>query len=977
MKRMLTYRKLLFREVKKTITRFISILAIVLVGVGFLAGLTATTPDMQLTADNYYDNNNLFDINIKGTLGLTLDDLDKIQNLDYVNNALICHVTDLTMSTLGGSYVTRIYGVPMDKVNDKDFVNGFELVKGRLPTSDDECVIASPNGYIMSDDIIDKVYTISADNKDYDKIDKTYNYKQVKCVGVVKTPYYMSIESEPSTVGTGQVSLVMFVNDDFYNMDAYTDIFLTVNGAKEMNSFDQKYTDLVEKVTDELESFGVSRSEIRYVEIINENQKKIDDAQKELTDAKQTLYDAKNKLNVAIYEYDNGVKQLEDAKSQYNTNYDNFIKAYNYNLYQLNLLRPSIGETEYQIRLNALNVFYEQTQYEFYLAKNQILDAELKLDDAKIKIEDAKIEIADAEQEIIDNQLKLDDAQSELNDLEKPKWYLFDRRDTVSYSSYKSNSNKISAIAKVFPIFFFFVAALVSLTTMTRMVEEERGQIGTLKALGYSNNKITSYYVLYSVLASLIGSILGCVLGFNTLPVIISNTYKMMYSIPQTITKFWWNHAIIISAIAITCTTVATLFACIGQLKEKPSTLMLPKAPKAGKRVFLERIGFIWKRMNFTSKVTARNILRYKKRFYMTVIGIAGCTALLVTGFGLRDSISDIVRLQFDEIYKYNLTIRLSEDGADVKDDVVKNFLQNNKHLTNYGLFHNESITIENDNGSSEINMFVAKNTEQMSEQFNFRKRKSKENIPFNDESFILTEKLCETLGISVGDTVTIKNSDGDSSTAVVTGICENYVTAFCYTSVNQYSQMFDNIPDFCVILAQLNDQSEQARKNISTEILASDNILLLSFSQTIRDSFSNTINRIYYIVAVLIISAAALAVIVLYNLTNINICERKKELATIKVLGFHDREVANYIFREINILCIIGTLCGLLFGTWLHSFVVATAEVDAVMFGRTIYPLSYLISSLLTITFALLVNLLMKPKLKKIDMVESMKANE
>lgn len=995
-----TYLKLLRRGVRKTMTRFISILAIVAVGTGFLAGLLATTPDMQHTADKYYDDNYLFDLNIKGSYGITDKDIRELEKLDTTDKVMGCYCTDVEMTSGEGSYVARIFGVPLSENGTEGLLNGFVLTEGRLAQDASECVIVCPNEYSRTYSVGD-VFTISPENKDYANLSDTYAFNELTVVGIARSPHYMSMEGEPSTVGTGTVSLIMFVLPECYKLEVYTDAFITLTGAAKLNAFTAEYTELIDKTTDDMDSFSKERCAARRQEIVDEATAELNKARDEYNTA---VADTNAQLSSAKNEIDSGYAQLADAYAQ--------IEAQREQLEQAEAAIP-IAEADLKTRmdqaradaLNALNMgVISQAQYDATIASiaSQEAAAQGQINTQKQKVQSGWTALAsgeaqaagnsatlsqaqseyeagraEAQEKLADAKIKIDDAQREIDELEEPEWYFFDRSDTVSYTSYKSNSEKVGAIAKVFPIFFFFVAALVALTTMTRMVEEERMQIGTLKALGYSDKAILFYYIGYSTLASLLGSAIGMLLGFKTLPVIIANAYTMMYTMPKTITIFRWDFAVVIALIAIACTTVATLAACLSQLKEKPSTLMLPRAPKAGKRIFLEKINFFWKRLGFTAKVTARNIFRYKKRFYMTVFGIAGCCALLLTGFGLRDSIGDIVNVQFGDIYNYNLSIYLKEDGVYESDELIASYLNTSPHITQYAPVHYESVTAEKNSQSVSANLNVPRNADEMNSMINMRVRSSQEKITFTDDSVVLTEKMCETLGLKIGDSVSIKDSDGKMYELTVTDIMENYVTAYIFISASTYEQVFGETPEYTLVLATLDDESAEVRDEISQDMLKSDNILLLQFSQTIRESFANTVKNIDYIVLVLIFSAIALAVIVLYNLTNINICERSKELATIKVLGFHNKEVASYIYREINILSMIGIAVGFGLGIWLHSFVIKTAEVDAVMFGRVIYLRSYLFAAGVTALTTALVDIVMLKKLKKIDMVESMKANE
>lgn len=1064
-----TYAKLLCRSVRSTFARFLSILAIFAVGSGFLGGLIATTPDMQLTVWDYYKDTNMFDLYFKGTLGITEDDLESVRSLDYVQDATPAYVTDVTLDNSEGSYVTRIYGLD---INDENLVNGFVLKEGRLPQNENECLICVPNSYSSSHHI-GETYRISEENKDYGELSDTYNFEELTAVGMIDLPYYISIESETSSVGTGSVQLVMYVLPEAYSMDVWTDIYLTLKGASEIDCFSDEYTDYVQDFADRLESFGQERSEIRYNEIVTDAQKELDDgwseynsskteAESELADARAKLDDGWSQLADARAELDEAQTQLADAQEQINSasaqlnssiaaaqaqldaslsaaaeeqkkaarsqvdeNFAPYQEALDARREQLEAQKSYMSETDYQAALAliessqaeldaskaaALNSAYEQidaaieqqrsaSQAEIDAAKAsglaQIAQNQARLDQKTREYNDGLQQADASEAELIESEAdyeqaeqdadsKLSDALDDLNaaqeqidEIDMPEWYIFDRADTVGFTSYKSNSEKIAAIAKVFPLFLFFVASLVALTTMTRLVEEERTQIGTLKALGFSDGHILGYYLGYSALACLTGSVIGIIIGFKTLPPVIVNAYKMLFTLPKTEMPFRLGYAAVITAVALACTLGATLAACLSQLREKPSSLMQPQAPKAGKRIFLEHIRFIWEPMKFTHKVTARNILRYKKRFFMTVFGIAGCSALLVCAFGLRDSIHDIVDLQFGEIYKYNFTMYLKESDADKTDPSISGVISGSPYIEDTLCLHSESGYIDRAGKSHSANLVVPEDTEAMTDFVTLRKRTSGEDIPFDKDSVILSEKLCEQLGISVGDTVTVRNADGRSAEVKVTGVCENYITSYAYFGREAFFDAFGGAPEYKMVWGKMSDSSQQARNEVSSELLLSDNVLAVSFSENIRESFGNTVESIDYIVIVLIIAAGVLAVIVLYNLTNINICERKKELATIKVLGFHENEVASYIYRETNILCLIGVAVGLLLGIWLHRFVVLTAEVDAVMFGRSIYPMSFVYAAAVTIVFMLLVELIMLAKLRKIDMVESMKANE
>lgn len=621
---------------------------------------------------------------------------------------------------------------------------------------------------------------------------------------------------------------------------------------------------------------------------------------------------------------------------------------------------------------------YADGQIELTDAAQQLADGEREYAEAKAdadaQLADAAQELADAEVELADAKIEIDDAQKEIDELKLPEWYVLSRESNVSYVSFFSNVQKVDAIAKIFPLFFFLVAALVALTTMTRMVEEERLQIGTLKALGYARGAIMWKYMFYALAASVLGSVIGLAVGIFLFPSVIWNAYTMMYTLPQLHCRFIPSIAITSALAAIGCTLAATLNACWSTLHETPARLMLPKAPKAGKRIFLEHIGFIWKRMKFTHKVTARNLMRYKKRFFMTVIGIAGCTGLLVTGFGLHDSISDIVNKQFDELFLYNLTISLSEDETAQSAGVTQALAEHGE--SEYLTVHQEQSSNRYENMTFNTHIFVPQDSADFAQFICLRDRKTGEPVAFSETGVVITEKMSERTGYGVGDTFLLENNDGDKGEFTIAGVAENYVENYVYMSAETYERAYGEAPDFASVVARVGAEKEH-RDELSTALLVLDGVSGVSFTDDLKESFSSMMQKIDTIVVVLILSAAALAFVVLYNLTNINITEREKEIATIKVLGFFDREVSAYVYRESLMLSLIGTTVGLVLGIFLHAFVIQNVEVDAVMFGRDIRAISFVYSAALTMLFSVIVNLVMYGKLRRISMVESMKAPE
>ena len=1002
MLRLRTYRKLQRRGIFKSMTRFLSILGIVLIGTGFLAGLLATAPDMKLTVDRYYAENRFMDIDIKGTLGLTDADADALCELDWVETVMPARVADVIMDcSNGSSYVVRLAGSDLERRGTDAFLNDFRLVRGRMPAHPDEVIAVELSKFSEIHHEVGEIFKISPQNPDYEERDDTYREQTFRIVGIAETPQYMTTETEPSTVGTGHVELVFFGDIDAFSLDVYTDLYIRVRGADDLNCFEDTYCERIDEVEGALESLGTERSILRTDEVRSEAQEKIDDAWDEFNDAKadaeESLSDARDTLDDAGKELADAREKLDDGRKEYDKAHYEFYKqkgiaekAFEDGKQQLQqaLAAGLIPEEMYRAELEKAEKSYDEAMATFTRehrkladAKQELLDGAQEILDAEKELEDAERDYADArertDRELSDAEKKITDAQEELDDLDDAEWIITDRRDSVSYYSYKSNTEKVDAVAKVFPIFLFLVAALVALTTMTRMVEEERTQVGTLKALGYSDGEILSYYIIYCVLATLSGSVLGVWIGFRVLPSVISEAYGMMYTIPKIVTVFRWDIVAVIVPVAILSTLAATLWACLSTLREKPARLMLPKAPKAGKRIFLEYIGFLWRPMRFTRKVTFRNIFRYKKRLYMTVIGIAGCTALLLTGFGLKDSINDILSKQFGELYHYDMTVMLSDGDALEKSPEIREYLDTAGTIGAYMEAHSETGTVTANGKKQETSIYVPRDIERMPALISLRERNKEHTpIPFGESDVVLTEKMCEQLGLKKGDTFTLTDDEGNEATLSVAGITENYVTSYTFISASMYEKCFSREPEFDHILAAYADKSID-EGTISAALLRYDDVLLVQFNSSVRTSFDNLIGNINYIVYVLIIAAGALAMIVLYNLTNINVSERKKELATIKVLGFYEPEVARYIYRETNALSFIGMLVGFVFGIWLHAFVIHTAEVDAVMFGRTLYPKSYVLAGAITILFTLFVDLIMLPKIRGISMVESMKANE
>ena len=612
----------------------------------------------------------------------------------------------------------------------------------------------------------------------------------------------------------------------------------------------------------------------------------------------------------------------------------------------------------------------QKTESETLVAENKE-----KLAKAKEEYEQGK---AEAAQEIHDGEEKIKDAQLEINKIENAQWYVQDRSALPEYTGFGDNADRIRAIAKVFPILFFIVAALISLTTMTRMVEEQRTQIGTLKALGYGKLSIAGKYLNYALLATVGGSIFGVLFGEKVFPYIIVTAYKIMYThVPDVVIPYNWEYGIMAAGAAILCTGLATLLACYKELASQPAVLMRPPAPKQGKRVFLERIPFIWKHLSFIWKSTIRNLIRYKKRFFMTVFGIGGCMALMIVGFGLRDSIFAIGKLQYGELQLYDGMVILNTDTEEEDRKEPVEYLSSEKAVSDIMEGYLKKVTISKGKEEQEVYLSVPSDLEKNKEFQVFRNRITKKEFEMEKNSVILTEKAAQLLDVEKGDKIMLDDKDEKQAELRVTDICENYMEHYLYISPETYREIYGENMEVNTIYFKMKDFDKKGLKEIGENILSKRGALNVTYTYNIQNQLDDMLESLDIVIVVLIISAGLLAFVVLYNLNNINITERKCELATIKVLGFYDKEVSAYVFRENVLLTIIGVVVGVVLGSMLHRFVIVTVEIDSVMFTRIIENISFVLSAVLTCLFSFLVNAVMYFKLKKIDMVESLKSVE
>lgn len=670
----------------------------------------------------------------------------------------------------------------------------------------------------------------------------------------------------------------------------------------------------------------------------------LDAGRKELRDAKRELDDAKAQLDDAPAQLADAKKELSDARKKLDDGWKDYYD----------------GEAQYADGVKELSDAY-----------TELTDGERDYRKGLREYADGK---AEADEKIADAQEKITDARRKVADIDSCEWYIFSRSYNPGYTGFGQDADRMANLASVLPIIFFLVAALVCLTTMTRMVEEQRVQIGALKALGYSRLSISWKYIGYGLLPSLVGGVLGLVIGYILFPKMIFTAYQIMYQMPDIELHAYTDISLFSVLAAVACTTVATLWACLATLRETPASLMRPRTPKAGKRVFLEYIKPLWRRMSFIHKVTARNLFRYQKRFWMTVIGIGGCTALIIAGFGMRSSLLFTMSRQYDQLFHYSAQVTLADNALPEERAAVEDFLAGDSRVVNYIPCAASSATVVTPSYSTTAYVEVMASDEigKVVDLFDY---KSGDPITMGDEGVYIDQKLSELLKVSVGDTFFL---DGDvRGDVTVAGIYEHYTGHFIYMTPGYYKNALHADGEPNAYLLNFTSDDTDTCNAVFEKLLDMSGVATTSRMRDTQDTYMHSMERVDFVVVIIILAAAALAMVVLFNLSNINITERQRELATIKLLGFYDGEVSAYVYRENIVLTVFGILMGCFMGHWLHIYLVRSTEIDLMMFGRQTAPSAYVYAAILTALFSLLVNVLAHFKMKKIDMVESLKSAE
>ena len=1009
-----------WREIGHTKSRFFSIMILVALSVAFLSGLKATAPDMKHTGDDYLDSLHLADIQVLSTLGLTDEDIDAIRAQKNIENAEGEYVLDAFASSDGAEAVVKVLSLSGAGIND------VLLREGRMPARADECVVEENMLGLLGIAIGDTI-ALEPDSK----MDDALADEQYTVVGTVRSPVYIAVERGTSTIGSGTVKAYLYLPREAFTLDYYTAAYVRVSGAAEMTAFYDEYDDYIDDVIDTLEAFGDERAALRHDSLVAEATEKLDDAQQELDDAKaeadeelgkaqRELSDARKKLDNGWRDYRSGQQELKDSRARLDEAYQSLRdgeQEYADGLAQYEASRREFEDQKAAAgagmaavtdpaALAAMQQQMEQAQQQLDEAKAQLDAARAELDTGWQEYDDGEAQYAsgaqeladayrdlqkgeqdyrdglndyedgkaEADEKIADAQKKITDARREVADIESCEWYLFGRSYNPGYTGFGQDAERMANLASVFPIIFFLVAALVCLTTMTRMVEEQRVQIGSLKAMGYSGLAISRKYLFYGLLPSLTGGVFGLVIGYILFPKMIFTAYQIMYQMPDIELRAYPDISIFSVLAAVACTTLATLWACLATLRETPASLMRPRTPKAGKRVFLEYIRPLWKRMSFTHKVTARNLFRYQKRFWMTVIGIGGCTALIIAGFGLRSSLLFTMSRQYDDLFHYSAQVALSDNALSTERQAVEDFLAGDERIVSYVPCEASSATVVTPSYSTTAYVEVMASDEigKVVDLFDY---KSGDPITMGDEGVYIDQKLSELLKVSVGDTFFL---DGDvRGDVTVAGIYEHYTGHFIYMTPGYYENALHADGEPNAYLLNFTSDDTDTCNAIFEKLLDMSGVATTSRMRDTQDTYMHSMERVDFVVVIIILAAAALAMVVLFNLSNINITERQRELATIKLLGFYDGEVSAYVYRENIVLTVFGILMGCFMGHWLHIYLVRSTEIDLMMFGRQTATSAYVYAAILTMLFSVAVNILAHFRMKKIDMVESLKSAE
>ena len=907
-----TYNKSIKREIASSKARFISIMAIIFLGVAFYAGIKSSGPDLEKTINDYFNERGLMDSKIVSSLGLNENDLKLLEDNDKISDYYATKSVDVNMTNTKNV-------VKFMEYKQNSTMNKLEVVEGRMPKNsgeialDEQALKDNPNLKIGD------TYKVESD----EETEAYFKKKSFKIVGFVQSPMYIDYLSRgTTTVGKGSIDYFAVINSKDLDLDTYTEIYVRFANTAKLGAYSDEYKETMEKNTKYLEDL-YSKRQVERIEEVK-------------ADAKKSMEDEMQKQ----------MEQMMKSSGQ-------------------GVLNQQSGEVANQPNSKIIN----QQSSEVVNQQNSNVNQDgSQLSEGNLSYQGAGM--------VANQSAIIDDKLSELDkELAGSKYYYFDREDNSGYSTYKGSIESLDKIASVFPVFFFLVAALICLTTMTRMVEENRTEIGTLKALGYRDYEIAKKFIVYATSATLAGSALGIAVGCGILPQIISQAYGSAFMLPKVKLQLYPSYIIQSVLCSLVCTVGASIFVLKQELHEQPSALMRVKAPKIGKKILLERITPIWKRLNFNQKVTCRNLFRYKQRMLMTIIGIAGCTAILIAGLGLQYSNDNVSDIQFGKIIKYDALVVFGEDSTQEDDkeyeDNLKNFPEYKSSLNVY----QDSVTFNKKTISKQTaTMYVPEKPKELSKYMGLYNRETGEKYELSDDGAIINEKLAKLLDAKVGDEIVMRDSENNPYKIKVDHITENYSGHYVYLSPTYYNKVFGQKASYNAQLLNFKDNVDDEDK-VAEKIMNNNKVTNVTLASKIR-SMSESAD-LGLVMLVIIGASGSLAFVVLYNLININISERIREISTIKVLGFYDNEVDMYIFRENIILTLLGILAGSVLGRFLYLFLVSTSELDNMMLIPVVHMVTYVIAGIITMIFAVCVMFMMHIRLKNINMIDALKSVE
>lgn len=1010
------YRKNFIREITGSPGRFLSILAIVFLGAAFFSGIRATEPDMRATVDTYFKKQHCSDIRVTSSLGLNEDDLAAIRRVKSVRTVEAGYEVHVLSDIDGAERAIDVLSIPKK-------LNRMRVKKGRLPKKSGECVIdeklANENGFSIGSTVTLR----SGSDTELDEMLKTDHFR---VCGIVNYPAYLSDERGSTIIGDGTLYAFIGILGQDFALENPTTASLVLSGTNGAGTYDDAYQKTVDRVERRLKKTGALRSEARKSEMladIAKQEKKVADRESDVQEGEQKLADGEQQLRSARQQAANGRRQIASAEKQLDDSEKSLASQETQleeGLAQVRSseasLREGIAQTEAALEnaeteeeraaleakkaelenqlsgleakeaeLTAQQKQIESGKAQIASSRRTIAARKAQLDSAEAKIRTNQAELEKQKQSIADAKTQLQSAKKRLTDARETvenldaAWTISDRSDNSVITEYGDNAEKIGKLANVFPVLFFLIAALVSLTAMTRTVDREREEIGTFLALGYPRRAVMKKYTGYCVLATASGSIAGALIGEKLLPGIIITAYGTMYKyIEGVATPYDFSGLALATAAALALNLTATAAACGSTTRSVPASLMRPRAPKNGSSIFLERIPAFWKRLSFSRKATLRNLFRYKKRMLMTVLGIGGCTALLLVGFGIRDSVRTMVQDQYDRITTYDVQIAVKTGSSRSTEEAAEldRVLADDKNVRDDFPAYAETIRVSTSSRHRDATLIVPEDPASIRTVFHLQDRKTGKRYRLDDRGIIVTEKLAKVLGVSAGSRILLK-MDEKTVRVRVRHVTENYLGHTIYMSPALYQKLTGGSPAWNVRFVRLKNNSDRAEKELTKKVLALEGVRGTSLTSGLRTMLDETLDMLQLVILILMIAACMLAFVVIFNLNIIAITERKRELATLKVLGFYDGEVAMYVYRENIFLTLFGIIVGLVLGFGLHRYIMTTVETDVIMFGRIIEPSSYILSAAFTALFAVAVNAVTFFSLRRIDMIESLKSVE